>query len=50
MFVKRLKKSSIDFLQKATVGLVKPPFDICLNWLIMCKEGWCVGLGQVGIA
>ena len=26
------------------------PFDICLNPLIMCKEGWCVGLGQKGVA
>ena len=25
-------------------------FDICLNPLIMCKEGWCVGLGQEGVA
>ena len=21
-------------------------FDICLNPLIMCKEGWCLGLGR----
>ena len=29
--------------------LVKSPFDICLNPLIMCKEGWCVGFGHEGV-
>ena len=37
MFVKEFKK-------------LKLIFDICLNQLIMCKEGWCVALGQEGIA
>ena len=26
------------------------PFDICLNSLIKCTEGWCVGLGLEGVA
>ena len=32
-----------------TVELVKSPFDICLNLLIMCKESYCVRLGQEGV-
>ena len=24
-------------------------WDICLNSLIMCKEGWCVRLGRKGL-
>ena len=25
------------------------PFDICCHLLVMCKEGWCVGLGKEGV-
>ena len=30
--------------------MVKYPFGVCLDPLIMCKEGWSVELGQEGVA
>ena len=46
MFVKGFEKSKIDFRKRATVEVVKSPFDICLDPLVMCKEGWSLGLGR----
>ena len=46
MFVKGFKKTKIAFWKKVTVELVRSPFWYFLNPLILCKEGFCVGLGQ----
>ena len=37
------------FLIENELNWKNRPFDICLNLLIMCKEGWLVGLGQEGV-
>ena len=49
MFVKGFKKSKIDFWYKVKIELLKSPNHIFLYPLIMCQEGWYVGLGQEGV-
>ena len=43
------KKWKIDFWYKVTFELVQPNFWYLFK-PIMCKKGWCVGLGQEEVA
>ena len=45
-----LKNKKLIFDIKQYLNWYNHPFDTCLNLLIMCKEGWCVGLGQEEVA
>ena len=39
----------MTFDRKRKLDWWNRPFDTCFNLLIICKEGWSVGLGQEGI-
>ena len=41
-----IKESKIDFDINQHLNWYNYLFDICLNTLIISKEGWFVGLGQ----
>ena len=41
-----LKSQKLIFDRKRQLNWCNHPFDICLKPLIMCKEGWCVRVGQ----
>ena len=43
---KGLKNQKLMFDIKWHLNWYNHIFDIYLNPLIMCKKGWCVGLGQ----
>ena len=50
LYIKGFKKSKLIIDIKQHLNWFNHLFNICLNPLIMCKEGWCVGLGQEEVA
>ena len=50
LYIKGFKKSKLIIDIKQHLNWFNHLFNICLNPLIMCQEGWCVGLGQEEVA
>ena len=50
IYQRDLKNQKLIFDIKRQLNWYNHPFDICLNPLVVCKEGWCVGLGQRAVA
>ena len=48
--MKGLKNRKLTFDIKWHLNWYNHTFDICLNPLITCKKGLCVGLGQEEVA